>query len=242
MQFATLLSTANVPPEFLKPAYLVGCTPFKTLATEPRVSYTLYIPEAFYNPDPSLRYLKEAANLHPAYQLRKLPLVVTIHGTRRNAEQCRDSLIPLAESTQVAIFAPLFPAGGSGLESLNNYKLLRDDTLHADTALINILDEIKGRWPGLATEKVFMIGFSGGGQFVHRFMYLYPNLLNAVSIGAPGRVTTLDDRQKWPAGIKDVADRFDGAVIDFDMIRKVPIQLIVGALDTETHGGEEFWD
>jgi poly(3-hydroxybutyrate) depolymerase len=142
----------------------------------------------------------------------------------------------------VAILAPLFPAGPSGLESLNNYKLLRDDTLHADTAMIDILQEIKERWPGLATEEVFMIGFSGGGQFVHRFMYLYPNLLTAVSIGAPGRVTQLDYQHKWPAGIKDVADRFDGAVIDLDMIRKVPIQLVGGALDTETHGGEEFWE
>ena len=166
------LSTAIVPPQFLKPAYLVGCIPFKTLATEPRVSFTLYIPEAWYNPDPSLRHSKDAADLHPAYRLPKLPLVVTIHGTRRNAEQCRDSLISSAGSMHVAVLAPLFPAAPSGLEALNNYKLLRDGSFHADTAMLDMLQEVKQLWPGLATEKVFMMGFSGGGQFVHRFMYL----------------------------------------------------------------------
>ena len=242
MKSTTPWSTANVPPQFLKPAFLTGCVPFKTLDTEPRVSYTLYIPETCYNPDPSLRHSKDAAQLHPAYHLPKLPLVVTVHGTRRHAEQCRDSLIFLAETMHVAILAPLFPAGPNGLQSLNNYKLLRDDTLRADTAMIDILQEVKQFWLGLATEEVFMIGFSGGGQFVHRFMYLYPSRLTAVSIGAPGRVTELDYQHKWPAGIKDVAERFDGAVLDLDMIRKVPIQLVVGALDTETHGGEEFWE
>jgi hypothetical protein len=86
-----------------------------------------------------------------------------------------------------------------------------------------------------------MIGFSGGDHFVHRFLNIHPNLLNAVSIGAPGRVTRLDDQRKWPAGVKDVSDRFDGAVVDFEMIRQLPVQLISGALDTETHGSEEFW-
>ena len=55
-------------------------------------------------------------------------------------------------------------------------------------------------------------------------------------------MTQLDYQHKWPVGIKDVAARFDGAVIDLDTIRKVPIQLVGGALDTETHGGDEFWE
>lgn len=59
-----------------------------------------------------------------------------------------------------------------------------------------------------------MAGFSGGGQFAHRFLYLQLERLHAVSTGAPGRITMLDENWKWPAGIKDVFEVFDGVVIN----------------------------
>jgi hypothetical protein len=53
-------------------------------------------------------------------------------------------------------------------------------------------------------------------------MYTYPNPLIAVSIGAPGRVTKLDNQRKRLVEIKDVANRFDGAVIGSEMSRGGP--------------------
>ena len=85
-----------------------------------------------------------------------------------------------------------------------------------------------------------MAGFSGGGQFTNRLLYLHPERLDAVSTGAPGRVTMLDENLKWPAGIKDVFEVFDGVVINKSKIRDVNIQLVVGRAGYEVHG-REFW-
>ncbi|KAE9367205.1 alpha/beta-hydrolase [Stipitochalara longipes BDJ] len=242
MDIPRFISTADVPPKYLKSAMLVGRIPFKALHTDPRVSYTFYIPPEHLNPDPTLQN-QNHDELDPIYELPPLPLIVTIHGTGRNAEVCRDRLIDFAHSERVAILAPLFPAGIESYNDLDNYKLLKYKTMRADLMLLQILDEVALRWPGIDTEKVFMMGFSGGGQFAHRFMYLHADRLRAVSIGAPGMVTMLDERLKWPNGVKDLAEVFgEGTVVRKETIKKLPIQLVVGGEDNVVHGGDEFWE
>jgi hypothetical protein len=85
-----------------------------------------------------------------------------------------------------------------------------------------------------------MVGFSGGGQFAHRFLYLYPERWAAVSVGAPGRVTMLNFSQKWPVGVADTETLFDRSV-SLNRIQQVAIQLVVGSGDNRTHGGKHFW-
>ena len=77
-----------------------------------------------------------------------------------------------------------------------------------------------------------MAGFSGGGQFVHRFFYLHPDRLKSLSIGAPGNATYLDQSRPWPLGISDITDRFDGARIELDRLKNVPVQMYIGVADT----------
>jgi pimeloyl-ACP methyl ester carboxylesterase len=132
----------------------------------------------------------------------------------------------------------LFPAGLDGPNDHDSYKKLWSSSLRSDLALLSILDEIALRWPGIETSKVFMMGFSGGGQFAHRFLYIYPERLAAVSVGAPGRVTALDNRT-WPFGIADVEAVF-GRQVQPDLIKDVVIQLVVGGADVAAHGGDEF--
>ncbi|KAJ5701193.1 hypothetical protein N7488_008741 [Penicillium malachiteum] len=221
-----VLSTADVPQQFLQAAYLVGHVPLKALEADPRVSYMLYIPPAHYTSDPNSR---------------KLPLLVWIHGTRRRLGALEDGdLVSFANTTPCAILAPIFPAGLDGPNDLDSYKLLRSTTFRSDLALLAMLDEIAPRWPGIATDKVFMLGFSGGGQFVHRFLYLNPERLLAVSVGAPGRATVLDERYQWPLGIADVQKLF-GRTVNKELIRDVAVQLAVGDEDNEVHGGNDFW-
>ncbi|KAI1101043.1 alpha/beta-hydrolase [Jackrogersella minutella] len=222
------LTTAEVPPRFLNSTHLVGHVPHRALASDPRVSYALYVPPKYYS---------DGAGSAPAPA--KLPLVVSVHGTRRHVYDVYD-LAPLADSTPCAILAPLFPTGLDGPNDIDSYKLLRSKTLRSDLALLSMLDEVAVRWPDIDTDKIFLMGFSGGGQFAHRFLYLYPERLAAVSIGAPGFTTVLDDQRNWPAGTKDVDALFERN-INKDLIRKVSIQLIVGSADVKVHGGEEFW-
>ena len=76
------------------------------------------------------------------------------------------------------------------------------------------------------------MGYSGGGQFALRFLYLHPHRLEAVSIGAPGNITSLDDNTPWPKGIADAGKKFPDVEINLDQIKTVKfIQVIVGAED-----------
>lgn len=220
----TTISTTIVPLKFHASAYLVGQIPFTALKSDPRISYALYVPPSHYENPPGA----------------KIPLLVSIHGTRRNMSSLYTSLPAFADSTPCAILVPLFPAGLEGPNDFNLYMNLRIMRLRSDLAVLGMLDEIAFRWPGIETEKVFMMGFSGGGQFVHRFLYLYPERLRAVSVGAPGQVTLLDRELRWPKGIKDVEEIF-GRGVDREAIAKVRIQLVIGGEDNKLHGGEDFW-
>ncbi|KAL7917678.1 hypothetical protein ACQKWADRAFT_324452 [Trichoderma austrokoningii] len=198
-----LLSTAQVPPEFLKPTYMIGKIPRQAVLSEPRVSYSLYIPPQHYK-----NTLRAQIDSSSQAALRKLPLLVFVHGTLRDDSYADKGLISFAESTPCAIMAPLFPAGLDGPTDLDSYKLLRSPTLRSDLALLDMLNEVAHRWPGIDTTKIFLMGYSGGAQFAHRFLYLYPERLAAVSIGAPGSVTILDHSAFWPAGIADTEELF----------------------------------
>ncbi|KAI1136001.1 alpha/beta-hydrolase [Hypoxylon sp. FL0543] len=225
------LTTREVPPQFLKPAMLVGHIPHRALASDPRVSYALYVPPRYYWDGHDARANDSAR--------AKLPLLVSVHGTRRYVYDIEE-LAPFAESTPCAILTPLFPTGLDGPNDVDSYKQLRSKTLRSDLAILSMLDEVAVRWPEIDTDKIFLMGFSGGGQFVHRFLYVHPERLAAASVGAPGHTTALDDQQNWPAGTKDVESLL-GKPIDKDLIKRVAIQLVVGDQDVKIHGGEAFW-
>lgn len=220
-----MVSTTDIPSKFLKAACMVGHVPLKAVQSDPRVSYSLYIPPARYD-----------TGSNPV----RLPLLVWVHGTgRKLAALYGEELVSYADTTPCAILTPLFPAGLDGPNDLDSYKTLYCKSLRSDLVLLSILDEVTVRWPAIRTDKVFMMGFSGGGQFAHRFLYLYPERLSAISIGAPGRVTVLDESLKWPDGVADVQKLFSRPVNKHN-IRKVIIQLVVGSADNQIHGGAEF--
>lgn len=227
------LTTADVPPQFLKGAYLVGDIPLRALASDTRVSYTLYIPPKHYNPSPSATPGDgESTN-------KKLPLLIYVPGTKRHMTPMHSYLAPFADSTPCAVLAPLFPCYIEGPNDLESYTVLRSATLRYDLVLLSILDEVAQYWPGIETSKVFMMGFSAGGQFAHRFLYLYPERVAAISIGSQSHTTALDKTKDWPVGIANVETLFSRAV-NKELIRNVPIQLVIGSEDNRVE--EEFWE
>ena len=68
---------------------------------------------------------------------------------------------------------------------------------------------------------------------MHRFFYLHPQHLKAVSIGAPGNVTLLDDDRPWWVGGGDFKEKF-GWNPDLSAMRRVAVHMIVGEQDTDT--------
>lgn len=70
-----------------------------------------------------------------------------------------------------------------------------------DLLVLDMIDPAAEIWP-LSTDRFALFGYSGGGQFAHRFLYLHPHRPTALSIGAPGNVTLPDPVRPWPAGVR----------------------------------------
>ncbi|MFD7438196.1 alpha/beta hydrolase [Streptomyces sp. NPDC059861] len=195
-------------------AHFVGGTPFFASRHDQRLSYTLYVPKD-----------------HTA-QADPLPLVVIQHGTGRSAEAYRDQWAQFAIDHRCVILAPLFPAGLVEPGELHSFKFLEYRGTRFDEELLHIVDEVGERF-NTETERFLLHGFSGGGQFAHRFAYAHPERLAGVSIGAPGRITQLDDSLPWWLGTGGFEERF-GIKIDLAALREVPVQMVIGSEDTET--------
>ena len=57
--------------------------------------------------------------------------------------------------------------------------------IRADLRLNDLADEVGRLIPGISSEKMYLFGFSGGGQFVHRYAAFHPRkVLRAVSAGS----------------------------------------------------------
>jgi poly(3-hydroxybutyrate) depolymerase len=194
--------------------YSTGATTMFASQADQRFSYCLYVPA---------RRETDAETF---------PLVVIQHGTGRTAAQYRDAMADFCEEHRAVVLAPLFPAAIEDPEDLHNYKFIEYRGIRFDLLLLRIIDEVGEKFP-IDTGKFFLHGFSGGGQFVHRFLYLHPDRLRAASIGAPGRITMLDDSEPWWLGTKDLEGIF-GKAADVAAISAVPIHLVVGELDTDT--------
>lgn len=190
-----------------------GNTPYFASRLDPRFSYCLYVPED-----------------HDANE--KLDLVVLVHGTARWAEHYRSAFTGFCDKNRAIVLAPLFPAGVTGPGELSSYKLLRDGGIAYDQVLLDMVAEVVERYP-LRDKRFLLHGFSGGGHFAHRFLYLHPESLLGVSIGAPGIVTLLDPEHDFWVGTRDFETRF-GKMLDVAAIRRVAVHMVIGGEDKET--------
>ncbi len=195
--------------------YGFGRTALYASQYDQRFSYCLYVPESYDEDDDAI-----------------YPLAVIVHGTNRTAQEYRDRFVDFAERAQCVILAPLFPCGIDEPGELNNYKFIEYHGVRFDHVLLAMIDEIAAIYR-LRADRFLMHGFSGGGHFAHRFFYLHPRRLLAVSIGAPGMVTLLDEDHDWWVGVRDLDQRF-GIAPDIPSMREVPVQMVIGGDDTET--------
>lgn len=202
-----------------------GHTPYFASRLDPRFSYCLYVPE-----------------VHSVQE--KLDLVVLVHGTARWAEHYRSAFAEFCDRHRAMVLAPLFPAGVTAPGELSSYKLLRHGGVAYDTVLLDMVAEVEERYP-LRDRRFILHGFSGGGHFSHRFLYLHPERLIGVSIGAPGIVTLLDSAHDFWVGTRDFEERF-GKKLDIEAMRRVAVHMVIGAEDKETWEirltpGDSWW-
>lgn len=200
--------------------YDTGRTAVYALKADPRFSYCLYVPPGY------------RAAAHPA------ALVVVVHGSPRTFMAFRDHFEDFAEAQASLVLCPLFPVGVNGDGNADGYKYLAEPGLRYDEVLLAMVAEVETRWQ-IAAPRFGLFGFSGGAQFVNRFLLLQPQRLWAASLGAPGSVTLLSEQWNWWVGVRDVA-------VDRVALQRVPVQTLVGAADLETaeithRPGGRYW-
>jgi dienelactone hydrolase len=151
---------------------------------------------------------------------------VAVHGVKRMAKEHALEFAPFAEDAGVVLVAPLFPEG-----RFSDYQRLgrQGKGDRADRALRNILTEV-AVMTGANIDKLYMFGYSGGGQFVHRYALVYPRHTARIVVAAAGWYTFPDSEVNYPRGIKKAKGLHD---IRFDPARflSVPTCVVVGKND-----------
>ena len=157
-------------------------------------------------------------------------LVVGVHDSERQWEGFLDGFEHFAAEHHFAIVAPVFPKGPLGDGNPDGYKFLIEGELRYDLILNGLLEQAAQHF-ACTDPTVVMHGYSGGAQFVHRYLLLHADRLAAVSIASPGEVTLPDQGLDWWGGVRNAAAVFDRSV-DWSAVSRVAIHLAVGERDT----------
>lgn len=100
-----------------------------------------------------------------------------------------------------------------------------------DLRLLTMVEDAGERF-GVETAQFALYGYSAGGQFAHRFLYLYPERLGAVAIGAPGTVTVPSMAYAWPSGLAGLSEVV-GRPVDLSRGHRSRVLLLVGDHDND---------
>jgi len=151
---------------------------------------------------------------------------VSVHGISRNAREHAEGFAAQAERYGAAIVAPLFPQ-----EDFPRYQRL-GSSVHegrADSAFDRILQDAAEQI-GCDPYPLRGFGFSGGGQFLHRYALFYPRRVRRMVVGAPGWYTFPDPSQRYPLGLRSSKEwprlRFNPA-----RFLSIPTLVLVGEED-----------
>jgi pimeloyl-ACP methyl ester carboxylesterase len=154
-------------------------------------------------------------------------LLVTIHGQDRGAVDRLEHFVACAERHGYILLGPLFPPS-------SRFQMLGIGGERADQRLLDLVDEVADDL-AVPIDRFDLFGYSGGGQFAHRFLYVRPTRLRSVIVGAPGTVTLPSERDRWPVGVRGLA-RVAGARFDLEEVRRPRVLLIVGTEDVIPDG------
>lgn len=193
--------------------YYYGKTIITACGADPRFHYIMYVPPSVADGE-------------------VVDLIIAVHGTSRtSAVEFRDSFAEFGRWNHCAILCPIFAANVCGDGNRSGYKYLKEHDIRYDDVLLAMVKEVAAEyrqdWDSFA-----MFGFSGGGHFVHRFAILHPERVWALSIGAPGSVTQIDENQDWWVGIRNLPEVF-GVRFNREAFARIPVHMIVGGADRE---------
>jgi poly(3-hydroxybutyrate) depolymerase len=154
------------------------------------------------------------------------PLFVSVHGYARNALSHAIRFRDLADRHGAVCLVPCFSR-----ERHHRYQQLAPGRggESPDGALCTLLDAVIETLR-LKARPVVWFGFSGGGQFVHRFALRHPHRVAAAVIAAAGWYTFPDASTDWPRGLR-VAE--GGPSLDLEALLCKDLLVLIGDRDTQ---------
>jgi pimeloyl-ACP methyl ester carboxylesterase len=162
------------------------------------------------------------------------PLLVVMHGLNRNADDYRDSAVPLAEQLKALVVAPHFPKDRFSTDAYQRGGVMRDKeaqprekwTFQYVIDLIRLMRESEGR-PDMPC---YLIGHSAGGQILHRMACFMPGDAVRIIAANPGTLLFPTREEKFPFGFGGLPAELSSD----DQIRAylaAPLTLYLGTAD-----------
>ncbi len=159
----------------------------------------------------------------PADDCEGAPVLVAVHGVSRNAREQAEAFSRVATRCGFVVVAPYFSR--NRFRAYQRLGLDRKGPVSKPVAaLYEVLDEITTR-TGADTSRVFLFGYSGGGQFAHRLAMRHPERVRGVVMGAPGWTTFPDPAIPFPRGLGDMPE------LRPERFLRVPALVLVGDRD-----------
>jgi poly(3-hydroxybutyrate) depolymerase len=156
------------------------------------------------------------------------PVIAIVHGISELPRQHVECFAPLAERHGAVLVAPHFSR-----PLFRDYQRLGRGTrgARADRALERVVEEV-ARETHARAGRFFLFGYSGGGQFAHRYVMAHPERAAAAVVASAGWYTFPDAERSYPRGIRDRGE-LAGVRFDPDAFLRVPLLVTVGERDVE---------
>lgn len=155
-------------------------------------------------------------------------LVVAVHGISRNALEQMTSFSSLAAERGHVLMAPCFDTpDDEDYQRLGRRGRGRRADLALDDAIRRLSEERK-----IELGSRYFFGYSGGGQFVHRYLMSHPDRVTAAVVAAAGWYTFPDAHQTYPHGLR-VGGALAGVRMEPAAFLRVPLLVAVGSLDVD---------
>ena len=154
-------------------------------------------------------------------------VIFSIHGYTRNALQHAVVLQELAEEKGLTIVVPHFTR-----KKFRRYQQVRSHGHNPspDIALMELIDELR-EIEDLDLSTIRAVGYSGGGQFLHRFIMLRPDIIDRAVLFAPGWYTMPYSGYAYPLGLGD-SKQLENRSLSLDGFRRSEVLVLVGDNDT----------
>lgn len=159
------------------------------------------------------------------------PIIIVMHGARRNADAYRDNWIALAQTYGFVVYAPEFSKAQFPKSNAYNMGGLTSVKTSAFYAIEPLFDAIKKRRQ-TKQKNYYIFGHSAGAQFVHRFVFFRAKTRYKMAIAAnAGWYTLTSKNHNWPYGLGRLKSRRYNMKEAFQK----PLMILLGDKDTDSN-------